>query len=301
MNVKSLVSVILPVFNGEKYLSEAVGSILSQSYKRFELIIIDDGSKDKSLAVIKKFKDSRIRIYTQTNQGLAKTLNRGISLAKGTYVARQDQDDFSYPERLEKQADYLSKNPKCGLVGTWADIWEGDNKKTHRFHKHPSTNELLQYFLLFDNPFVHSSVMIRKTALENAGFYSTNKNYQPPSDYELWSRIGRKYDLANIPELLHAYREVPGSMSRSKLGFKNKVVKISARNLGWALAKDYSNEEIFNLSALFHADFTAIKGKVNLLTLFRELNAIPKPAGLKISGKYIRILINYVLYCLTWR
>lgn len=298
MNAKPLVSVILPVYNGEKYLDEAIKSILSQSYKRFELIIIDDGSKDKSLSIAKGFKDSRIKVYTQTNKGLAKTLNRGISLSKGTYIARQDQDDFSYPERLEKQANYLNKNPKCGLVGTWAEIWEGDNKKTHRSLKHCPENGLLQYFLLFDNPFVHSSVMIRKTALEDVGFYSTDKNLQPPEDYELWSRIARKYDLANIPELLHAYREVPSSMSRSKLGFKDKVVKISARNLGWALGKDYLNEGVFNISALFHADFTAIKGKVNLLTLFRELNALPRPPGLNIYGKYIKILINYVIYCL---
>lgn len=299
MNAKPLVSVILPVYNGEKYLSEAIKSILAQSYKRFELIIIDDGSKDKSPAIIKRFKDSRIKVYTQTNQGLAKTLNRGIKLAKGTYLARQDQDDFSCFQRLEKQVNYLDINQKCGLVGTWVDIWEGDNKQTHRSLKHPPKNEPLQYFLLFDNPFVHSSVMIRKTALEEVGFYSTDKNLQPPEDYELWSRIAGKYDLANIPELLHAYREVPSSMSRSKLGFKDKVVKISARNLSRALSKDFSSEDVFNLSALFHADFTAIKGKIRLLALFRELNALPRPPGLYIYGKYIKIFINYVLYCLT--
>ncbi len=235
MEKKPLVSVILPVYNGEKYLAEAVESILSQSYQNFELVIIDDGSKDKSQEIIKRFKDKRIRVYTQINKGLAETLNRGISLAKGVYIGRQDQDDFSYPQRLEKQVNYLNKNQKCGLVGTWADIWEDGNEKTHRFHKHPSTNKLLQFFLLFNNPFVHSSVMIRKTALKEVGFYSTDKSRQPPEDYELWSRIARKYDLANIPEILHAYREVPLSMSRSKLGFKSKVVKISRENLGRAL------------------------------------------------------------------
>lgn len=299
MDKKSLVSVILPVYNGEKYLVEAVGSILAQSYQRFELIIIDDGSKDKSLSILKKFKDSKIKVYSQTNKGLAKTLNRGIKLSKGIYIARQDQDDFSYPKRLEKQVNYLNKNPKCGLVGTWAEIWRGDNKKKHRTHKHCLENELLQYFLLFNNPFVHSSVMIRKVALKEVGFYSTDKNWEPPEDYELWSRIAGKYDLANIPELLHAYREVPSSMSRSKLGFKDKVVKISARNLSRALSKDFSSEDVFNLSALFHANFTAIKGKVHLLTLFRELNALPRPPGLNIYGKYIKIFVNYVIYCLT--
>ncbi|MFH1863757.1 MAG: glycosyltransferase, partial [bacterium] len=199
------------------------------------LIIINDGSKDKSLSIAKGFKDSRIKVYTQTNKGLAKTLNRGISLSKGTYLARQDQDDFSYPKRLEKQVNYLNKNPKCGLAGTWAEIWEGDNKNTHRNHKHPSTNKLLQFFLLFNNPFVHSSVMIRKKALKEVGLYSTDKSRQPPEDYELWSRIAQKYELANIPEILHAYLEIPSSMSRSKLGFKSKVAKISRENLRRAL------------------------------------------------------------------
>lgn len=231
METKPLVSVILPVYNGEKYLVEAIESILNQSYQKFELIIINDGSKDRSLSIIKKFKDGRIKFYNQTNKGLAKTLNRGISLAKGIYIGRQDQDDYSYPKRLEKQVDFLNKNPKCGLVGTWAEIWEKDNKKTHRSLKHPSRNKLLQFFLLFNNPFVHSSTMIRKKALVEVGLYSTDKDRQPPEDYELWSRIAQKYELANIPEILHAYREVPKSMSRSKLGFESKVVKISRENL----------------------------------------------------------------------
>lgn len=262
MEKQPQVTVILPVYNGEKYLTEAIESILNQSYKNFELIIINDGSHDKSLLIAEKFKDKRIRIYNQKhNQGLAKTLNFGINLAKGKYIARQDQDDFSYPERLKKEVDYLNKNPKCGLIGTWAEIWKGKNKDTNRFLKHPATNDLLQLFLLFNNPFVHSSVIIRKKALNEIGLYSTDKEREPPEDYELWSRIAQKYDLANIPEILHAYRETPKSMSRSKLGFESKVTKISKENINRALGKNFSPWKYLKIFPKYILYFLACRKK----------------------------------------
>ena len=119
-----LVSVVLPVYNGAKYLRDAIDSMLAQSYANFELIIIDDGSTDDSINIISAFNDPRIRLYSQENQGLAATLNRGITLAKGAYIARQDQDDVSLPNRLSKQAAFLETNPDYGMVGTWASIWE---------------------------------------------------------------------------------------------------------------------------------------------------------------------------------
>jgi len=233
-----LISVILPVYNGALYLREAIESILNQTYTNFEFIIINDGSKDNSEEIIKSYNDNRIIYISQKNIGLAATLNIGIKISKGKYIARMDQDDISLPERFEKQIDFLEKNKDYDILGTWAKIFP--DKTNKRFHKHPTDNIKLKYFLLFNNPFVHSSVMIRKSVFEKIGLYSEDKNRQPPEDYELWSRIARVSKIANIPEVLLNYREVSTGMSNDKLNpFLEKVKIISLENISY-----YCNKKI---------------------------------------------------------
>lgn len=274
-----LVSVLLPVYNGVPYLEEAVRSVLAQTYDNFELIIVDDGSTDESGSVIGKFKDPRIRSYEQENQGLAATLNRAIKLARGKYLARQDQDDISFPLRFEKQVTFLETYPDYGMVGTWSAIRDGD-KEAQRKHKHPEEGLILKFWLLFNNPFVHSSVMIRKEALEKVGLYSTDKSRQPPEDYELWSRIAREFEVANIPEVLHIYREVPRSMSRSgRDPFLEKVVKISAENLAWATGRSSSERSITDLAAITHGAYRMVRSKPD----FQEISSILFEAADRLS------------------
>jgi glycosyltransferase involved in cell wall biosynthesis len=245
-----IVSVLLPVYNGKDYLDAAVQSILDQTYADFECIIINDGSRDRSTAIINKYNDARIRVYHQENQGLAATLNRAISLARGEYLARQDQDDISLPQRFEKQVAFLETHPDYGMVGTWAEIVSGDHK-TDRAHKHPADNLTLKFELLFNNPFVHSSMMIRKSVFEKIGPYSTDATRQPPEDYELWSRIARTFEVANIPEILLVYREVPKSMSRMGPNpFLEKLVKLSAENIAFATGRELGDPHCVALAAL---------------------------------------------------
>jgi len=225
------ISVLLPVYNGAPYLAASIDSILSQTWQDFELIIINDGSRDDSAEIIRSYRDPRIRYVEQENIGLAATLNRGIGLAKGQYIARQDQDDISLPQRFARQAEYLTLHPACAMVGTWADIWR-EGGTTGRTLRHPAENALLQLELLFDNPFVHSSVMIRKEVLQNTGGYAVDPQWQPPEDFELWSRMAGQGELANIPEPLLIYREVGSSMSRSTdPAFWERVVNICCRNI----------------------------------------------------------------------
>ena len=266
-----LVSVLLPVYNGAGFLQGGIESILSQSYRNIELIIINDGSSDDSAKIISKFKDPRIRVYHQENQGLSATLNRSINLAKGEYLARQDQDDLSLTERLEKQVSFLDAHPSCGMVGGWAEIWVG-NVKSDRVHQHPTESSHLKYDLLFDNPFVHSSVMLRKSACETVGLYSTDKARQPPEDYELWSRVARHFEVANIPEVLLVYREVPNSMSRAGMSpFLDRVINISVENLLWATGRKFSDRDVTDLAALNHAAYQRVSPRPSLRKLSRIL------------------------------
>ena len=272
---QSLVSVVLPVYNGAHYLNEAIDCMLGQTFDDFELIIIDDGSTDHSASIISAYTDSRIRFYSQNNQGLAATLNRGISLAKGTYIARQDQDDISLPDRLLKQVNFLQAHPEYGMVGTWASIWE-ETKPTGGFHKHPTDNVSLKFDLLFDNAFVHSSLMIRKTVFDEVGTYCTDLDRQPPEDYELWSRVARKFRVANIPEVLHVYREMPQSMSRAGNNpFLQHLLKINVENLAWATGGLYSDQSLRDIAALIHAAYPQFSGKTSL----RELIPIVREAA----------------------
>lgn len=229
------VSVVIPVYNGAKWLGEALTSVYAQDMSEMEVIVLDDGSSDNSSDVVAQFHDPRCVSVRHANRGLAATLNRGIAMAKGRYVAREDQDDLLLPGRLSKQAAFLDEHSDVAMVGTWAHIYEAEHP-SERFHRHPSSNEALQLALLFDNPFVHASVMIRADVLREVGGYSEDKERQPPEDYELWSRIAHRYRVANLPEVLTVYREFPTSMSRTGVSpFTARVVRISAENLKRAL------------------------------------------------------------------
>lgn len=268
------ISIILPVYNGSLYLREAVDSILRQSFEDFELIIIDDGSSDNSAEIILSYADPRIRFYRQKNVGLAATLNRGIALSTGKYIARQDQDDVSLPERLARQVDFLEVHPDYGMVGTWASILE-DRKETGRAHRHPEDDLRLRFALMFDNPFVHSSVMVRRALLEKVGGYSTDRTRQPPEDYELWSRIVRESKGANIPDLLHVYREIPQSMSRDGHNpFLRNVLQINAENLAWATGNRFPVQACQDLSALLHGEYSYYSGRSSLRQMTTILHTV---------------------------
>ena len=249
------VTAIVPVYRGERTLAQALSSLLAQDIDGLEIIVIDDGSPDRSADIALKMQEAtngRLTVLRQANCGLAATLNRGIGLARGKYIARQDQDDIVLAGRLAKQLAYLEANPDVAMVGSWAQIYVEDTP-TQRYHRHPSSNDALQLELLFDSRFVHSSMMIRTNVLRELGGYCEDKARQPPEDYELWSRIARKYRVANIPEVLTVYREVAGSMSRDRENpFLTKVIRIAAENVYHVLAPDYSAQECSALVELYH-------------------------------------------------
>jgi len=250
-----LISAVLPVYNGAADVEKAIASILAQTFTDFELIVINDGSKDNSASVLEALEDPRIRLFHQDNMGLAGTLNRGISLARGRYIARQDQDDLSHPERFARQVAFLEAHPDHGLLGTAAQIWVGDTP-TDRAHDHPADHGALSFELLFNNPFVHSSIMMRKATVEAAGGYTTDPARQPPEDYELWSRMVRHAKVANLADRLLVYREVPASMSRTGPNpFMDRLVLICAENLAAVLQEAQPSREMLDVAALTHSAF----------------------------------------------
>jgi Glycosyl transferase family 2 len=273
------VSVVLPVYNGEAFLAEAIGSILGQSFRDFELIAIDDGSTDGSASILDAVRDMRMRVIHQANAGLAASLNRGISLARGKYIARQDHDDLSLPMRFTRQVQFLEQNPDCALVGTRAEIRSGDGPAM-RFHDHPAEDAALRFELLFDNPFVHSSVMLRKRAVEAVGGYSTDPARQPPEDYELWSRLARCYQVANLPERLTVYRETVGGMSRAPgRAFQSSAVLISSENLAAAVGAVAPGRVHRDVAALSRQAFALVSPNPD----FEAMRSVIEEAGARIG------------------
>ena len=243
------ISVLLPVYNAEAFLAEAIESILQQTFRDFELIIINDGSTDASSEVIKQFKDERIIIIEQHNQGLAASLNKGLKIAKGNYIARQDNDDISLPERFEKQFNFLEAHPELALLGTAAVIVDEHNKETGRVHQHPSSSAALKYFLLFDNPFVHSSVMFRRSLISQTGPYYCGQDYF--EDYHLWSSMARLAAIGNLPDFLIRYREVSSGMSKTTSDYRLRVMNQAFENIRFYI-KDLKDEELQTFLSVYY-------------------------------------------------
>lgn len=268
------VSVILPVYNGEEFLHDSVESILNQSFDDLELIVINDGSSDGTATILDAIQDPRLRVVHQANQGLALSLNKGIALARGEYIARQDADDVSLPDRLAKQVAYLDTHPEYALLGTWSYIQVGD-VLTKRQHQHPTTNGELQIRLLFDSYFVHSSVMMRKEVVISAGLYATDPERNPPEDFDLWLRISRHHRIGNLSTPLLIYREVPGSISRSKAELlSRRAIKIAVENLMSLVGDDVKYHVLADLVVIMRHSFHCASAKPDWRGLANALKII---------------------------
>jgi glycosyltransferase involved in cell wall biosynthesis len=203
------ISVIMGVYNGEKYLREAIESILKQTFTDFEFLIIDDGSTDKSHEIILSYNDPRIRlIANEQNIGLTKSLNRGLSQAKSEYVARMDADDISHSERLAQQTEYMKFHPDVVVLGTNSCAINDDGKPIWRTFllADPSFDDFLK-----ENRCVHGTILFRKEIINNIGGY--NELFLQGQDYALWLEISKKYRIHNLPQILYYLRIHNSSLS----------------------------------------------------------------------------------------
>lgn len=213
-----LITVVLPVYNGEKYLAEAVDSILAQTVTNYELIMIDDGSTDGSLQILRKYeqRDSRIRVIARENRGLATTLNDAVDIARGAWVARMDQDDIALPHRFERQLEWL-KETGADISGSWVRRFGTSDKRVVKLRK---TDEAIKMEMLFCSPFAHPAVMMRTALLKLLRY---DKAWEKAEDYDLWERAAEAgWKMTNVPEVLLLYRVHTTQISTSTANLQQR-------------------------------------------------------------------------------
>ncbi len=200
MRREPLISVIMPVYNSGQYLAAAVKSILDQTVNDFEFIIIDDASTDNSLELMQKFKDQRIvYLKNNSNMGVAETLNRGMQIARGKFIARMDADDISLRQRFQKQIGFFNHHPGTDVLGTWVQCIDEKNKPLSVIQP-PLSHASITWNLLFGNCLDHASVMFRNHLLKKTGGYSVKALHY--EDYDLWARVSHLAKLANLGQIL---------------------------------------------------------------------------------------------------
>lgn len=227
----SRVSVLMPVYNGEKYLREAIDSVLNQTYQDFELIIVDDGSTDNSVKIVKSYNNPKIKLYINTtNERLGRTRNKCINYSTGVYLANLDCDDIAEPKRLELQVAFMDNNTEVGVCGGYAKIIGKDE-----IWKYEIDNDSIKFKMLFDSRFINSSTIIRKSVL-NKNKIRYNEAFDQSQDYGLWVDISKYCTFANIPEVLVNYRVHPERITdiyrTSQVNFADEIRLKQISNLG---------------------------------------------------------------------
>lgn len=242
------ITVLMPVYNGERYLKQAIKSILDQTFTDFEFLIINDGSTDKTVKIVKLFNDSRIRLINhRKNKGITRRLNEGLKKARGKYIARADADDIYHPKRLERQFVFLKKH-KLILVGTWALLINARGK-VFSYDQRPNDFLFIKWGLLFGNCFIHSSVLFKKNVVLKLGGY--DDRFSHVEDYELWSRLIRVARIGILEENLCYFRIHKTSICKT---FSKKQIintsKVSQKNIEHLLGKKIGFKGCFLLKNL---------------------------------------------------
>ena len=240
-HISHLVSVVMSVYNGQMYLREAIDSVLNQTFSDFEFIIINDGSSDNSLSIIQSYTDKQIVVINNDgNKGLIYSLNKGLEIAKGKYIARMDADDICLPERFKKQVDFLESNPTIGVLGCdYISFSENSSQVVKSIYNRYQ----IKSFLLFTATMCHPTLMLRKQILvDNALCYSENAKHV--EDYNLWCRLVLCTDFCNLNDVLFKYRDHTSQVSHknreTQLINSNSVQENYLKKLGFS----YSESDI---------------------------------------------------------
>jgi len=243
-----LLSVIMPVYDGEKYLNDAINSILIQTFTEFEFIIINDGSTDHSEEIIKSYSDPRIiYIKNEQNKGIVATLNTGLEISKGRYIARMDADDISLPNRLKMQLDFMLSHPEYKLCGTNAIAMNEDGRLLHKIRR-PILNEEIKVKHLFRNSFIHPSVIVDAEVVKTLKYSS---NYEHAEDYFLFSQIEMNHRVANLENNLIYYRIHTENITSKRRDEMNKSEMKAINFLLSNLFQEKISDEVVSLHHTF--------------------------------------------------
>jgi glycosyltransferase involved in cell wall biosynthesis len=289
---KPLVSVIMPVHNSAAYLNKAINSVLNQTYKNLELIIIDDSSVDNSLKIINSFKDSRISVYTlDENHGNYYCRNIGIDKSKGKYIANMDSDDISLPNRIEKQVNFFEKNPSIYILGTCIFTINEDGMLLQKLVSE-TDSERIKIKSLFYMEFFNPTIMFRKELFcEHKYRYDGNRKFA--QDYALLSELVMRFDSSNLPDFLLEYR-----INSNQISQKNKIQQteyyldaIQARFDFIGIKIDKERRHLIKIITRNHDNIPLkLKDLIRLKELFNELVNKNKKIKLLNSYKLIKIL-----------
>ena len=211
---KAVVSIVIPVHNGEKYIKESIDSCLAQTYSNIEILVVDDKSTDSTLEILKGYGEKITVLPVEKQNGLGNVINIGIRASKGKYIARMDADDIMYPDRIEKQVEYLENNPSCVAVGGQIDIINENSDITGHREYAQNDKDLKKNRFLFQ-PFAHPAVTLRKSTLEEIGLYP--EDMWKVEDVKLFLILSTKGEFANLPDTVLKYRMTFQTESQSKM------------------------------------------------------------------------------------
>lgn len=277
MNNKALISVVMSVYNSEQFLKEAIESILNQTYKNVEFIIINDGSEDNSSEIIKSYmkNDDRIKLIDRENRGLAYSLNEGIKLAKGEYIARMDADDISVLDRFEKQIKAMNERDLDVCGGYIEEFYE--NGKT-RIKKYPLYDNEIKFSLISLSPFAHPSVMIKKSVFDKV-IYNILEASQ---DYDLWTQMAiHGFKMGNIQDVVLKYRIHSAQVTVQK--------RLKQKYITYQISKNYTDHLHSNINisdVRFHSNYK------NVYSLFKNIIDIAKQQN--VSDEIVIHLLRYI-------
>ncbi len=262
-------TVLMSVYNGENFLKEAIDSILNQSYRDFEFLIINDASTDSSRDIILSYKDPRIRLIdNEVNIGLTRSLNKGLRLAKGKYIARMDADDISLPNRLDEELSIIRNDNEIKMVTGWINMLDpchegGDYFKIVRT---ANSDEEIYYTLLFQNCIAHSTVLFDKELVISSGGY--DENYVNSQDYDLWIRLSRNSKIKKIKKPLIIRRSHENAISNKSSQQKINADKIFLKNISDLLPEEIDQ----NILLMIRYNHVKIKHLIESIKILKRIN-----------------------------
>lgn len=283
----------MPAYNAEKYIKEAIDSILNQTFKDFEFIIVNDGSKDSTKNIIESYADPRIKIINHgTNQGIYSSRSDGLKMARGEFIAILDSDDISMKNRLEEQLDFMLNHPDIAVVGSWMETIDVESGKTHilKLERDPA---IIKWMHILKNQILNSSSFFRKKIIDEIGYY--RKEYEYAEDYDLWSRISRRYKMVNIPKVLVQYRICSKSVTRAletRKAQKQHILEIVFNNINYYINLNRKDFKVFS-NAVKWAKISNFKDFIKVRKIYKDLfsSYIKKEKFSKIDIK--KILPDY--------